>query len=80
MYGSEKAPLYDLSKIKVKMGFFMGDLDELSDPTDDAWLMVQDGIKQNLVSHHNYKFGHISFIMANQSAWFNDVLSTLKLF
>ena len=66
-YNSAAPPKYDLSAIPIKMLLLSGDVDQLGDKTDIAWLEdeSQSGLKQDLVVFKKQlHFGHVSFMMA----------------
>lgn len=72
MYGQDTPPEYDLSKIEVPMALFSGDVDELGDKIDIAWLLdeSQSGLKASKVVHHEQlHFAHDSFTMANNMTY-----------
>ena len=54
-YGCENPPEYDLSKIEVKMAIATGDVDQLSNPVDDEWLLNQSqsglNVKDKVIFH-----------------------------
>lgn len=73
-YGQPTAPDYDLSKIEVPLAIAHGDVDQLSDLQDVAWLLdeSQSGlrVKEHLVQLKQYHFGHNSFSMSIDGTWF----------
>ena len=79
-YGTETPPEYDLSKISIKMAIMQGDLDMLSDTTDDAWLLdeKQSGLKTDLVVYHEMlHFGHVSFMMAKDMSYVDRLVKVI---
>ena len=40
-YGQTTPPEYDLSQYRVPIAIYKGDVDQLADPTDVAWLVSQ---------------------------------------
>ena len=80
-YGQETPPEYDLSKIKVKMAIFQGDVDRLSDVEDDAWLLdeSQSGLRSDLVVYHEMlHFGHWSFMIAKDMSYVDRLAKVIK--
>jgi len=67
-YNNEKPPKYDLSAITINMALLSGDVDEVGDKADIAWLKdySESGINKDLVVfEHEYHYGHNSFMMSN---------------
>jgi hypothetical protein len=62
------------------MAIFQGDLDQLSDMNDDAWLLSdQSGLNLDLVVYDKMlHFGHVSFMMANDMSYMNDIINLIK--
>lgn len=81
-YGQETPPLYDLSKISLPIAMAHGDVDQLSDLKDVAWLMdeQQSGlrVKDLVVKTELYHFGHNSFSFSKDASWFiNDFMPVI---
>ena len=63
------------------MALLSGDVDQLGDETDVAWLKdeAQSGLKKDLiVLEHEYHYGHNSFMMANDMSYLQDVISLMN--
>jgi len=80
-YGSPTPPEYDLSKITLKMAILQGDLDQLSNLIDDAWLLdqSQSGLKSDLVVYHEMlHYGHISFMIAKDMSYVGRLVKVIQ--
>lgn len=81
-YGQEKPPMYDLSKVSLKMAIAHGDVDQLSDLQDVAWLMdqSQSGLRVDelVVFQQVYHYGHNSFGMASDMKYLYDVMDVIR--
>ena len=80
-YNSATPPKYDLSAIPVKMLILSGDVDQLGDKTDVDWLLdeSQSGLKSDLVVFTKVlHFGHVSFMMAQDMSYVQDVIKVIK--
>jgi len=55
---------------------FVGDKDELADTADNAWAKEQ--LSKTLVFYKDYNLGHLTFMVANDMSYFNDVMALLK--
>ena len=58
-----------------------GSLDQLSDLTDDAWLLdeSQSGLKKDLVIYHEVlKYGHVSFMMAKDMSYVSRLVKVIQ--
>ena len=76
-YGQKTAPEYDLTKIKgTKIVQIVGTVDELADPEDNKWLNEQLG--DNVVFYKEYKLGHLSFAIAKDTTYLDDVIEQLN--
>jgi len=74
-YGSERPPIYDLSKIQNLPIILCGGLnDKLTHINDIRWLKAQ--LNSNtLFSYYEFQFmGHASFLINSDITWFNFVL------
>lgn len=79
-YGQETPPLYDLSKINIKVALFTGRYDQLADPGDVAWLEdeSQSGLQSSqVVFKQQYANDHVTFVMYKDPAYFQDVLKVI---
>jgi hypothetical protein len=52
-----------------------GTLDPLADPEDVKWLLTQ---LKNVVFHKEYNLGHMSFTIATDMSYFDDVLKLVN--
>ena len=68
-------PLYDLAKCSVPTALVTGDIDALSTPADDAWLVDEAQstwpASKIMVFNKQYHFTHGSFTMASDMSWVN---------
>jgi hypothetical protein len=58
-----------------------GDVDQLGDKTDIAWLEdeSQSGLREDLiVFKKQLHFGHVSFMMAQDMSYVQDVIKVIK--
>jgi len=81
-YNVETPPKYDLSAIPIKMALLSGDVDELGDQTDVAWLEdeSQSGLRNDLVvMKQEYHYGHNSFMMASNMSYVQDIIKVMQL-
>ena len=79
-YGSKVPPEYDLSKIKVKVALFHGDVDTLANTEDVQWLAdpKQSGLS-TVVFKKQYHFDHSSFVMAKDMSFYdNDLIPLIR--
>ena len=78
LYGSDKAPKYPLQDISYDLpfAFFSGTLDVLGNPTDVAWLSKELG--ERIVFEKSYPLGHMSFAIARDMSFMNDVLTVMS--
>jgi hypothetical protein len=64
------------------MSLHHGDVDQLADEVDVAWLIdeSQSGLKKDkIIQVKEYHFGHVSFLMAKDMSYFtNDVIPAIK--
>lgn len=79
-YGQPTPPMYDLSEITIPVAIYHGDVDDLADPWDVAWLINKEESKLNTVVYsHMYHLGHGSFLLAKDMSWFTlDLLSVIS--
>lgn len=76
IYGQITPPEIDLSLIKgMKIAQFVGKYDQLSDPTDNAWLTQQ--LAPNLIFNGTYELGHMGFLMAKDMSYFDKVIEII---
>lgn len=54
---------------------FVGDKDELADVADNQWAKTQ--LQNSLVYYKEYNLGHLTFMVANDMSYFQDVLQVL---
>jgi hypothetical protein len=47
---------------------FVGQDDELADPTDNEW--AHQALGPAVVYYHEYALGHLSFMVAKEMSWF----------
>jgi gastric triacylglycerol lipase len=76
-YGQDTAPEINLAGISgAKIIHIGGTADELSDQEDYMWLKEQLG--NNEVYFKEYELGHMSFLLAADMSWFDDVVAEIK--
>jgi lysosomal acid lipase/cholesteryl ester hydrolase len=79
IYGTEIAPLIDLSTIRgVPVAMFVGKTDLLGDPEDNEWL--RDQLGESVVEYFTYDYGHITFFIGKDVSYINDLVFTLNQF
>jgi hypothetical protein len=80
LYKSIEPPEYNLSIIEgFKFIFVYGGEDKLSSTIDVEWLQSQLINKNNILHSKCYnQMGHISFLMGNEVAWFDEVMEVIK--
>lgn len=64
------------------MALLSGDVDELGDQTDVAWLEdeSQSGLRNDLVvMKQEYHYGHNSFMMASNMSYVQDIIKVMQL-
>jgi hypothetical protein len=75
-YGTDTAPEINLQAIsKVPIAMFVGTSDELATVEDNRWAKPQ---LKTLVHYKEYPLGHLSFMVAKDMSYFNDVLTLIK--
>lgn len=75
LYGQELPPKYALDAIKTPMVLYHGDIDELANPTDVAWLLdeSQSGLKKKYVVHEEQlHFGHNTFSIGRNMTYVHE--------
>lgn len=60
----------------MKIAQFVGEVDSLSDVTDNQWLTAQLG--QNIIYKGTYDLGHMGFLMATDMSYFDKVIEIMK--
>ena len=76
-YNSNFPPEINLQGIsKVPIAMFVGTKDELADEIDNRWAKTQ--LDKTLVFYKEYELGHLTFMVAKDMSYFNDVLDVLK--
>ncbi|CAI2370347.1 unnamed protein product [Moneuplotes crassus] len=76
-YGSDTPPEYEFSKVSGnKVAMFYGTADLLATPGDSLWLKEQLG--SNAITFSEYKLGHMSFLLAKDMSFFDEVMEVLK--
>jgi hypothetical protein len=76
-YGQKTPPAIPLENIKdIPVALFTGSLDDLADTKDTAWLKEQ--VKETLIFDHQYRMGHVSFLIGKDMSWFE--LDAMYLF
>lgn len=77
IYGQISPPEIDLTKVRgIKIAQFVGEVDSLSDVTDNQWLTAQLG--QNIIYKGTYDLGHMGFLMATDMSYFDKVIEIMK--
>ncbi|CAI2369947.1 unnamed protein product [Moneuplotes crassus] len=77
IYGDEIPPEYDFSNIYGnKIIQVYGTADLLATPEDSLWLKEQLG--DNLIFSQEYDLGHMSFLLAANMTFFDDVMEVLQ--
>lgn len=75
-YGQKTPPVYDPNLITEDIAMFVGTDDLLAVPTDaTAWFNALTNSKK---SYHQYRIGHLTFLMGKELAYMNDLLEFLK--
>lgn len=75
-YGKDSAPEINLQAIsKVPIAMFVGTADELATVDDNRWAKPQ---LKTLVHYKEYPLGHLSFMVAKDMSYFNDVMTLVK--
>ena len=75
-YNQKTAPLINLQNIKkVPIGMFVGTSDQLATVEDNRWAQTQ---ISTIEFYKEYTLGHMSFMIANDMSYFNDVMNMLK--
>jgi hypothetical protein len=76
VYGQSSPPLIDLQNIKtVPIGMFVGTSDQLATVDDNRWAKTQ---LSSLKFYKEYQLGHLSFMIAKDMSYFNDVFAMLN--
>lgn len=72
-YNQDSAPDVNLQAIStVPIAMFVGSSDELADVTDNRWAKTQ--MEKVLVHYKEYPLGHLSFMIAKDMSYFDDVM------
>jgi len=75
-YGQATPPVYDPKLITEEIAMFVGTDDLLADPTDARnWFNTLTTAK---ASYHEYKIGHLTFLLGKELIFMNDLLDFLK--
>lgn len=75
VYGTSTPPLIDLPNIKqVPIAMFVGTSDQLATVDDNRWAKTQ---LKTVVHYGEYNLGHMSFMVAKDMSYFNDVMRIL---
>lgn len=76
-YGTKTPPLINLDAVSgVPIALFVGTGDLLSDVKDNEWLKEQLG--SNVAGYYTYDYGHITFFIGKDMAYFNDLDALLQ--
>lgn len=75
-YGSDSPPEVPLENINVPIARFTGNTDCLGNLEDNKWLTPHLG--NNLVFDKIYDYGHLTFFIAKDMGYMNDVFSVLQ--
>lgn len=72
------AAQFDLTHVTVPIAHFTGNSDCLGDVTDNHWL--SDQIRNTMVLDKIYDYGHLSFFIAKDMVWMNDMRDVLNIY
>jgi len=76
IYGSKTPPIINLSNIKkVPIGLFVGTSDQLATVEDNRKAKTQ---LSTLAFYQEYSMGHMSFMVAKDMSYFNDVMALVR--
>ena len=80
-HGSDEPPQINLTEIAtVPIAMFVGNQDDLGDPTDEEW--ARDQIKSsptsNLVHYEEFDAGHASFIIGKDMSYFDRAMTLVN--
>ena len=77
-YGSEEPPLIDLESIDtVPIAIYAGVKDKIVNIEDNR--LVRDQLR-TVVNYQELDFDHLSFLLAKNMTYFDDVLKTIKMY
>jgi len=77
-YGSEEAPLYNLSKLEMATALFRGSKDTLAGPKDVARLLMDLRDNKHVVFSKEYTdYSHLTWMVGLEDEWINDMISLL---
>ena len=76
VYGTNSAQEFNLKNISVPVAKFTGNSDGLGDLIDNQWLSEQ--IAHTLVFDKVYNYGHLTFFIAKDMSYLNDMLNVLN--
>lgn len=62
----------------MNIGMFVGTSDRLADTVDAQWLRGE--LESNVKHYGEYPLGHLSFMLAEDMSYFDDVLKLIKDF
>ena len=77
-YNQETAPCYDLSKIKAKIAWWVGNQDHFCEAGDVAWLKSQLNPDILVKAETMDRFGHFTVVWGKNMTWWEDVIATAK--
>ena len=77
-YNQENVPCYDLSKIKAKIAWWVGNEDRFCEAEDVAWLKSQLNPDVLVKAETMVKFGHFTVVWGKNMTWWEDVIATAK--
>ena len=76
-YNQTIPPSYKLANIKVPISIWQGGKDILANPIDIDWLMSENsGLDISILKYYNLlpTFGHMSFMMAKDMTYINEII------
>ena len=76
IYGTDEAPLVPIENLDIPVALFSGDLDDLADPADVAFISEKLGDK--VVYQKQYHLDHFSFALAKDMSYFNDAITLIN--
>ena len=77
-YGQTYPPLITPNNIRTPTAMFVGDVDDLGDPTDNRWARDTINSGYNAVVHYEeIHGGHASFIVGKDMSWFDRAMELI---
>lgn len=75
-YGTVEPPSIPLENLDVPVALFAGSYDKIATPDNVEWL--NDQISDKVVHKAYYPLGHLSFALAKDMSYFDDVLTLMR--